>query len=677
MSVSLLGLAITTSPGLSVARAPSASAAITLVRQDLAIAPAAPLTISFHSPQPLPVGSSVVLTAYQRVRTRAELSAAIAGTLARSVDAVDVEQGSIVTDADNNTTITIPTETTTRTSGALQLAQRGLYPILIDVRSGSDVVAELTTFVDRTAGPDDEAWGTLNVAVGASITAPPAIPGTKTPLEPAVTQQLADLAAFPKTVPLSIAISPEVLERADSATRDSLRQVFDGNLTLSQPRIPLDPSAAAAAGQESLFTQWLREGENVTSLDGTPPSDRSVWLSTAHLTTAGASLLRNLGTRVLVISPDEYSAATGSLGAFTDTTQLVQAKLPDDTSMPTMVIDPIFAERLHNSLLAPEQAALYAAADLVASRDQLAGIASPVVGHSMIASLSNGGVPSPSLLGRIQALVAPTGAANFVTFDSLERSTTTMLLDGLPVQIVLESTPAVDISARLGTLDALRLRSSTVAGMLVNDDGRMSRWTATIDVLTSSALTDVEVNTTAFSLTSEFNAITGAVSPRPAYAFTLSGRRTTVRIRLENTSKEPLRALVRMSSTKLTFPKGDQVVELEPNGVTDVAVPVIARSNGSFPVSLDVLTPDGASPLADTQFLKARVSALTGLAQLLTGGLFLVLIAWWVRHMRGSTRKRRHRETMRYHPATHPEEATSHELSRAEDPPTSANVSDL
>jgi hypothetical protein len=125
-----------------------------------------------------------------------------------------------------------------------------------------------------------------------------------------------------------------------------------------------------------------------------------------------------------------------------------------------------------------------------------------------------------------------------------------------------------------------------------------------------------------------------------------------------------------MRSTKLTFPEGDQVVTASPQGITDVAIPVVARSNGSFPVTLDVLTPDGGLPLANTLFLKARVSALTGLAQLLTGGGLLVLLVWWVRHMRTTRRVRRHGATMEHHPATNPRG------SLATDTESSANLAD-
>jgi hypothetical protein len=123
-----------------------------------------------------------------------------------------------------------------------------------------------------------------------------------------------------------------------------------------------------------------------------------------------------------------------------------------------------------------------------------------------------------------------------------------------------------------------------------------------------------------------------------------------------------------MTAAKLTFPKGDQVVTVEPSSITDIAVPVVARSNGSFPVTLDVLTPDGGSPLAPTLFLKARVSALTGLAQLLTGGGLLMLLAWWVRHLRKAGRRKRTARRAHRHPSNNVADP------RATDDESSANL---
>lgn len=668
--IAFIGTFVPTAPFAHVVAVQAAAQTITLVQQDLALAPNATLSISVRADTDLPSASTVVVTAYRPIQTRSDLVNAIAGKLPRSVDTLDVTPDAITTSA-GVMTITIPTETSTRSSRALQFAQAGLYPVVVDVRSSSAIVSELITFVDRLPTATDEARGALNVSVVASVTAPPAIPGIIDTLSPFVVQELADLSAMPSTVPLSIAISPELLNRVDAATQDRLRQAFNANLVLSQPRIPFDPSAAIEAGRGSLFTQLLREGENaIVALNETPPSDRSVWWSNGGLTTAGAGLLRDLGTRLIVLSPDEYATAKGSLGALTDTTQLLQTTLSDNTSVPTMELDPVMSSRLADSLLAPEQAALYAAADLVATRDQFAAVVAPVTGRTMVLGLSGGGVPSPSLLSRIQEMTAPTGSVDFVTLDTVERSTTAMLLDGLPVQISLPLVPAVSLSDRLASLDKLNARAFTISGMLVNDAGRPARWGSTISVLSSSALTDAQVSAAAASLTAELDSITNAVSPRPAFAFTLSGRRTTVRIRIENTNDEPYKILVRMSSAKLTFPKGDQVVVVEPKSITDVAVQVVARSNGSFPVSLDVLTPDGGTPISNTLFLKARVSALTGLSQLLTGGGLLILLAWWVRHVRLTRRGRQEAEIKPRHPAMKPTDV------RTTEDESSANLAD-
>lgn len=645
--------------------------ALVLDSAQLALLANASLSIGFHAGQQIPSSATIVVTSYQRIQSRGDLLDAISGNLPRSIDAIDVDPAGVVTD-EGTTTVTVPTETTHRTSSALQFPQPGLYPVVVDVRDGDQVMAELLTFVDLLAADTSDDPGSLNVSVVASVSAPPVIPGsTSSTLLAQTLQALADLSAFPVKVPVAVAISPELLDRVGATTRDSLRTLLSTNVVLSRPRIPLDPSAAVAAGKQALFTRLLREGEDeVTALGETIASDRSLWLSSSQLTTGGAVLLRDLGTRLLVLPPSEYAAASGSIGAFTDTTQFVQTKLPDGTTVPTMVIDPILATRLRDQSGSLEQAAMYIAADLVAIRDQIASIESPVEGHTMIIGLDTGGVPNPTLLARVQELTAPTEAVRFVGLDRALRSTSTMMVGGAPLEIVLPLKSPLDVSARLNTLDALAAQASSLASMLIADDGRATRWSTTIDVLSSTSLTPVEVYTTATALSAEFQTIIGAVIPRPAYAFTLTGRRTTIRIPIENTGDEPLRVLLRLSATKLTFPRGDMVVLLDPREITDVEIPVVARSNGNSAVTLEILTPDGSRQVAETLFLKARVRALTGLAQMLTGGGLLALFAWWVHHLRSTKRSRRHAEVMERHPP-----ARSDEPREGHDE-SSANVAD-
>ena len=102
-------------------------------------------------------------------------------------------------------------------------------------------------------------------------------------------------------------------------------------------------------------------------------------------------------------------------------------------------------------------------------------------------------------------------------------------------------------------------------------------------------------------------------------------------------STKPLNVVLRLSSPRLEFPDGDTTVTLLPNEVTVVNVPVVARSNGTSPVTVEVLTPS-QDPLTEPVTLTSRVNALTGLAQVLTFALFLILLTWWFSHWRARRR---------------------------------------
>ena len=127
------------------------------------------------------------------------------------------------------------------------------------------------------------------------------------------------------------------------------------------------------------------------------------------------------------------------------------------------------------------------------------------------------------------------------------------------------------------------------------------------------------------------------VAPEP-FTFTLTGREGDIDIRVGNELDEPLNVIVRLNSPRLEFPEGDVAVTLAPNDVTVVNVPVVARSNGTSPVTVEVLTPSG-DPLTEPVTLTSRVNALTGLGQVLTAALFLMLLTWWFSHWRARRRE--------------------------------------
>jgi hypothetical protein len=128
-----------------------------------------------------------------------------------------------------------------------------------------------------------------------------------------------------------------------------------------------------------------------------------------------------------------------------------------------------------------------------------------------------------------------------------------------------------------------------------------------------------------------------AVGQPETFPITIGSREADIPVRIDNASSTPLTVVIRLSAEKLAVPGGDQTTVLAPNVITETAVPVIARSNGVFPVTIEVVTPAG-NPLGEPVQFTARVNNLTGLGRVVTVGAALVLISWWFSYYR---RKRR------------------------------------
>jgi len=624
---------------------------MTLIAQELALEQDSPLIIRFIPATPINAETdTIIVGAYRRIDSRLEVTDAIAGRYGRVVDSVRInplDPASFAIDADGLVTITVASESANGTPEALQFPRSGLYPVTVEVQQDGGVLGgELLTFVDRLTAPTELVKDSLAVTVVASITGPPAIPAVDTPLSEDVINQINEVVQYPPTVALSVSISPEVLGRLDEKTYEALRTVMARSLVLAQPSIPLDPSAAAAAGQQDLFTQLLQAGENETTDRVATRPTRSAWIETEPLTPEGAALLRSRGVTLLLLSPETYAdagLAGGYLQDYTLYSQLRNTQLEDGSSVATAVFDPTINRHLVNQAMSPELAALYTAADLVAWRDQLQAAQGSVTGHSVLLGLPGGGVLDRERIARLVELLDATGAATFTDLIDFARTTDVQPLGNAEATLNLAPQQPTALVARAPILASLAARQRTVSSMLVVDGGRTDRWKRTIQVLASSSITDTQVEATAATLTEQFDAITSAVIAPQAYTFTMNGLSTNLYPRITNTSDEQLKVVVQMqaSADKMQFPDGDQAMILEPLTGTPLPISVRARSNGSFTVTLQVMAPDGITPITPKTILKAQVNAFTGLAQVLTGGGLLILLTWWVHNLRRSRRARR------------------------------------
>jgi hypothetical protein len=130
------------------------------------------------------------------------------------------------------------------------------------------------------------------------------------------------------------------------------------------------------------------------------------------------------------------------------------------------------------------------------------------------------------------------------------------------------------------------------------------------------------------NLRSTIRGVLGSLDLPAAANFTLSSRKAELRLQVRNSSDTTLRTVVRFRSAKLKFTEPRQLVEVPANASAEVVMAVEARSNGRFPVTVQLLTPRGDLSLGEP------VTITTAL---------LVLLTWWAHNWR--SRRRRALET--------------------------------
>lgn len=576
-----------------------------------------------------------------------------------AVDGVALDARPLLTRNDDGTvsvTLTVDTDVVESVETRLKMERPGIYPLRIQLLIGDqaddDVVATAGTMIQRLAGVDDtdvEVAPPIDLAIVAVTPAPDPGDEASGDVARARLDESIELAAQ-VAAPVTLEVPPPLVADAAATPEGSQRlaAALEGDELVALPLLPLDVSSAVAAGRADAYTRLVRSGEDVlTDAVPTVPSRRDVWITTDPLSAEGAQHLRDLGTRFVVIDPELYAATISDDLPPTD--RFVEAELPDGGTLPFLVVDalseqltPQAADRILRDSTSTEWGVATLAEMLVAQTAQDARVAAsgrPIAPprRSRVLTTPDLASPDPRLLQAMTDLVSTTPSVRFTAASALTGVTDVVLEGGEPVTVQLPDVAGPSLEARIELLDLTALELASVASMLPPDDPRPAAWNAELDSLISTGYTDDEVDAATTALLAEAAEFRNAVQLPEPFTFTLTGRSGTIEIRIANTLDEPLDVIVQLDAPRITFPDGDQRVTLRPLDETSVIVPVVAESNGTSSINLVVTTPAGEA-LGEPITLTARVTALTGLGQVLTGGFVLVLLTWWFTHWRNRRR---------------------------------------
>lgn len=637
-------------------------ATLALVTQSFNVAPAGAVSLTVRAPNNLAadsVGLSLAVTAYRPITDRDALDAAIAGDLTRNIDTVEVTAQNMLRPAADEVQVVVPVEITTRTPEALQLSKPGLYPVLVELRSKGDSVAELVTFIHRVPGDSERTEDPLRVAFAATGSTTVRLDDSaNVVVDEAGRTELTNMAGLLETaaVPISVRLEPSELAAIAAADADGaaliarLDTALRAHQLVSAPAYPLDPSVAGAAAQGALYTQWLRDGEDVVARSVAASPTRTVAFISKPLSRTGAGLLRELGARLLVLTPAEFASLAPADASGLDTTQLIELVIATDVTIDSIVADPRPLNLLQRHADDTALATIYAVADLMALRNSTALGGGDPTRHGVLVAAPDLGLPGDGF-ARFTQLLAETPGLRASTVDEISIRTDQLIADEEPVTLALPDSVPGDLGPRLSTVAAIELQSVSAASMLPDGDVRPAEWKRLAEMLPSAALADDQVDRIATTIRGEHAALLGSIEVPNGFSFNLTGRTGTVRFSLKNTNSIPLTVRIRLSSPKLIASENEQNVVLAPGGFTEIKLPIRARSNGRFPAALELFTPSGDVRLAAPIPITANITALSGLGNLVTGAGLLVVLTWWVRHLGKNRRARSAGDASQHHPA--------------------------
>jgi hypothetical protein len=518
---------------------------------------------------------------------------------------------------------------------SVRLRKSGVYPVSLSIQVGDRESSRLLTFVNFITIQTSK--NSLSVSLAAEVNPPLSqTPAGETSLTDSARTMLNNVVSSLNGDGgvMSLRMSPETLNSLaissnpqDAELLGQLQLVLAKHQVLASTFVPFDPSSAEKAKLGSEFDKQLARGiEILNARNGDAGINPRTWFSTRPINTDGISLLARSGFTNVVFSPQ----AAQSLGALDSYTKQYRANYTGDSTakVSIAVADPRYAASLSASNTNPVQTSMAVAAEIIAQQGELVlGQRRPLEHHLIISTL-DGSLPNPVLLNSLLVALSNAPQITLRPLGSIQRATEAS------TPLTMPSGAPIDLRARRPQLQTVVDEIASTRSMLSADAPQRMWWEDELLLIQSDSLNSERFDLYLKGFRAQLRTFRASVSVPESLTFTLSGKSSDLRLQLRNSASMPLSVLVTLSSAKLTFPEKPQVVTVAANSAVDVIVPVVARANGTFPLEVVLYTPDGTAQVGKRIRLSARVSALAGLGQLVTGVALLLLASWWIAHWR-------------------------------------------
>ncbi|NBR99033.1 MAG: hypothetical protein EBT42_01410, partial [Actinobacteria bacterium] len=431
---------------------------------------------------------------------------------------------------------------------------------------------------------------------------------------------------------VSTQVSPQVIDGlsksknpADQELLLRLTNAISKTNLIATSYLAFDPSGARQTRHEKEFNSLVDLGKSSLSSRFTSNVAVSdVWIARTPLDQSGVDLLAESGYRSIVMLP----AAGAALGTF-DNTARPYRLVSGAKTMSLYVVDPTYVAQLGEVRNSSFITASAIAAQLLAQRNKIESDGGTPSLKRTVLTTQDGAVLNSKFIHEILLILKRVPQqVSIQTLNNLPEPRQDAYKPNLRVKDISE------FKTRMNDIDLLRADLQKLNSTLDQNSNTWATWNERLMVMSSDTLTTTQREEFATQTRNELKSLRTAVTLKEGTTFTFGSRKSQLRLDLKNSSNEDLTIQVKVESPKLKLDRSAAVIEVPANSANELVINVVALSNGLFPVDVRIFTADGSSQLGKKIEVSARVNAIAGMGQVVSGVALLLLLTWWAAHFR-------------------------------------------
>ena len=494
---------------------------------------------------------------------------------------------------------------------AIRVARVGVYPITIEMRTASqELVGRVVTHLIRIGDAPSQR---LALALVAKI---PHTTGHSDSKENFNTPSAwFDLLVQHFDIPVSVTFQPNQIDHSvDETTAEKFHTTKTQHELVRGSFIPIDEAALMDAGLSGEVSTLLKIGSEKLRTLGTlaPPT---LWVGHGMADTAQVDRRWQRGIREVIVEPSSLFPlpATAPRGPV--------EILGVDSNVRALVVDHLSSRKEHDTSASEAHRVLTHLAVIAFTQQP-----TPLLVLDLGAGTRDVDFATAFLKGLTYLdWVEPVSASAAITKSLL-------LKDGKLQQYRLRSHPSSTTENFTGYRDAQRYLTSFRSMIRDEDASEHDQLSQKLLFSLSSDSSKLDRETLWESIVSRIRVQTSLIDIPPDESIQLTSQKASVPFSFQNRADIPLRVELRIIGEKLTvedFDDGESTTLVLEPGVTTHRFQLRALGSGSFPVTIELHSPDGGLLVGKAQ-AAIRATTPTGVGLGLTIGAAVFLLVWWV-----------------------------------------------